>query len=140
MGLDIKYIKDTEGNNYFPVVHERGVVDDNGTTLESKLQSKQDAISDIDTIRNKANSAIQSVTVGTTTTGEAGSSASVTNTGTATEPVLSFTIPQGEQGVKGDTVIMGGESSYTLYNTTGDAVDGAMTQQAVTRELTELEG
>ncbi len=27
-----------------------------------------------------------------------------------------------------------------LYNTTGDAVDGAMTQQAVTRELAELDG
>lgn len=143
MDRNIKYIKDTEGNDFFPVAHEKGVVDDNGTTLESKLLSKQDTISDLSTIRNGANlgtSSVQSVTVGTTTTGAAGTNASVTNTGTTTAPVLSFTIPQGAQGVKGDTVIMGSEATYTLYNTTGDAVDGAMTQQAVTRELTELEG
>lgn len=136
--MDIKYIKDNEGNNFFPVVNEKGVVDDNGTTLESKLQSKQDAISDIDTIRSKANTAIQSITVGTTTTGEAGSSANVINTGTATAPVLNFTIPQGAQGVKGDTVIMGSEATYTLYNTNGDAVDGAMTQKAVTDVLYDV--
>lgn len=138
--------------------------------IKTALDAKQDTISDIATIRSnaaagatayqkpgtgipktdfasavqtslgKADTAIQSVAVGTTTTGAAGSSASVTNTGTATAPVLNFTIPQGAQGEKGDTVIMGSEATYTLYNTTGDAVDGAMTQQAVTSELTELEG
>lgn len=41
------------------------------------------------------------VSVGTTTTGSAGSSASVTNSGTGTAPVLNFTIPQGATGVTG---------------------------------------
>lgn len=43
------------------------------------------------------------VTVGTTTTGEAGTEASVTNGGTTSAAVLNFTIPRGEKGDKGDT-------------------------------------
>lgn len=45
------------------------------------------------------------VTVGNTTTGSAGSQATVTNSGSDTQVVLNFTIPkgdQGEQGPKGD--------------------------------------
>ena len=45
------------------------------------------------------------VTVGSTTTGEPGSQAAVTNSGTAQNPVLDFVIPtgaQGPQGPKGD--------------------------------------
>ena len=38
------------------------------------------------------------VTVGTTTTGDAGTNASVTNTGTAQNAILNFTIPRGETG------------------------------------------
>lgn len=44
----------------------------------------------------------------------------------------------GPQGPKGDTVILGDGENYTLYNTTGSNTDGAMTQAAVTAELTEL--
>ena len=36
----------------------------------------------------------------------------------------------GPQGPKGDTVILGTEEEYTLYNTSGPATDGAMTQLA----------
>lgn len=35
--MDIKYIKDNQGNEFFPVVHENGVIDDNGVTLASKI-------------------------------------------------------------------------------------------------------
>lgn len=136
-------VTNKNGIQVFPQTHTKAVVDDNGNSVESMLATKQDTISDLTTIRNGAAAgatAIQSVNVGTTTTGAAGTNASVINSGTVTEPVLNFTIPQGVQGVKGDTVIMGGESSYTLYNTTGDAVDGAMTQQAVTRGFAELPG
>lgn len=42
------------------------------------------------------------------------------------------------KGEKGDTVIIGGEQVYTLYNSLGDNTDGAMTQQAVTRALEEM--
>ncbi len=41
------------------------------------------------------------VAVGTTTTGAAGSNASVTNSGTSSAAVLDFTIPRGAQGVAG---------------------------------------
>jgi hypothetical protein len=43
------------------------------------------------------------IEVGTVTTGAAGSSASVTNTGTSEEAVFDFTIPRGNKGDKGDT-------------------------------------
>jgi len=49
---------------------------------------------------------ITEVSVGTTTTGAAGTSALVTNTGTHSHPVLNFTIPKGDTGAtgaKGDT-------------------------------------
>ena len=41
------------------------------------------------------------ITVGSTTTGPAGSSASVTNSGTAQDAVLNFTIPKGDKGDTG---------------------------------------
>ena len=62
--------------------------------ITSALVTKLNALPD---------TAIQSVTVGETTTGAAGSNASVTNSGTATAPVLNFTIPQGAKGDTGDT-------------------------------------
>jgi len=53
------------------------------------------------------------VAVGTTTTGVAGTSASVSNSGTSSAAVFNFTIPKGEagvagpQGIKGDTGLTG---------------------------------
>ena len=41
------------------------------------------------------------VTIGTTTTGSAGGSASVTNSGTSSEAVLNFTLPKGASGATG---------------------------------------
>lgn len=38
------------------------------------------------------------ITIGTVTTGAAGSSAAVTNSGTASAAVLNFTIPKGDTG------------------------------------------
>ena len=43
------------------------------------------------------------IEIGTVTTGEAGSSASVTNVGTKSEAVFDFVIPKGDKGDKGDT-------------------------------------
>jgi len=47
------------------------------------------------------------VAVGTTTTGAAGTNASVTNTGTATNAVFAFTIPRGATGATGAQGIQG---------------------------------
>lgn len=46
------------------------------------------------------------VSIGTTTTGSAGSNAAVTNTGSATAAVLNFTIPAGADGANGGTDIV----------------------------------
>ena len=43
------------------------------------------------------------VTVGTTTTLPAGSNATVTNSGTATDPILNFGIPKGDKGDTGSS-------------------------------------
>lgn len=48
-----------------------------------------------------AQGAAATVSVGTVTTGAAGSSASVINTGTSSAAVLNFTIPQGAAGAAG---------------------------------------
>lgn len=53
----------------------------------------------------KADTAVQQVMVGTTTTGEAGTNASVTNSGTQTAPILNFTIPRGENGKDGQDAV-----------------------------------
>ena len=58
------------------------------------------------------------IEIGTVTTGAAGSSASVTNTGTSENAILNFTIPrgptgaqgpQGEQGIQGETGATGAQ-------------------------------
>jgi hypothetical protein len=75
------------------------------------------------------------VAVGTTTTGNAGTSAAVTNSGTSSAAVLDFTIPRGDKGDKGDkgdgatvaagtttTGNPGTNASVTNVGTSGDAV------------------
>jgi len=49
--------------------------------------------------------AAATITVGTTTTGAAGTSASVTNSGTSSAAVLNFTIPRGAAGSAGSEII-----------------------------------
>ena len=59
------------------------------------------------------------VTIGTTTTGSAGGSASVTNSGTSSEAVLNFTLPKGASGAAGV------QGSQGLTGATGAAGDNA---------------
>lgn len=65
------------------------------------------------------------VSVGTVTTGDAGTSATVTNSGTSEDVVLDFTIPKGEQG----------ESAVNVVQGTGTSTTDVMSQYAVTQEL-----
>lgn len=99
-----------------------------------------------------------SVTVGTTTTGAAGTNASVSNSGTTQDSVLNFTIPRGAQGVQGpqgstgpqgpagptgpqgpmgDVAVITPEqqAAFTMYSVPGQNTDGPMTQKAVTDAL-----
>lgn len=52
-----------------------------------------------------SNGAAATVTLGTVTTGAAGSSASITNSGTSQAAVLNFTIPRGDTGAQGVNTI-----------------------------------
>lgn len=63
------------------------------------------------------------IAVGTVTTGEPGTSATVTNSGTSSAAVFDFTIPQGEKGDSG---------SVTTVQTLGQSVTDIMSQKAVT--------
>lgn len=60
--------------------------------------------------------ATPTVSAGTTTTGGAGSEASVTNSGTSTAAVFEFTIPRGDTGIQGPTGSAGiqGEPGVSL--------------------------
>lgn len=76
------------------------------------------------------------VGVGTTTTGEPGTQASVTNTGTPSAPVFSFTIPKGD---KGETGAQGAQGIQGKDGAKGDAATikiGTVTTGAPTSDAT----
>ena len=52
------------------------------------------------------------VSVGSVTTGAAGTSASVTNVGTTSAATLDFTIPKGDKGDNGTTLLVMTEAAY----------------------------
>ena len=69
------------------------------------------------------------VRIGTTTTGEPGTQASVRNSGTESNAVLDFTIPRGDVG-----------SQPELAQTTGTSTTEAMSQNATTEALNNISG
>ena len=77
--------------------------------------------------------------IGTVTTGAAGSQAAATITGTAAAPVLNLTIPQGDQGNTGSSM----DYPYELVNnlTTNDATKGltAAMGKTLEDEVSQLE-
>ena len=72
------------------------------------------------------------ITVGTTTTGESGSEASVVNTGTAENVVLTFSLPEGEVGPTGPTGARGVIGPTGPTGATGDVVTPTLTIGTVT--------
>ena len=90
------------------------------------------------------------VSVGTVTTGEAGTDASVVNSGTSQNAILDFTIPRGAKGDTGDIGPAGpqgpmGPSGYSgaaedleVVQVSGDSASAVMSQKAVTDELNTL--
>ena len=63
---------------------------------------------------NGTNGTAATIAAGTTTTGAAGSSATVTNSGTSSAAVFNFTIPQGVQGATGATGATGSSGVITV--------------------------
>ena len=70
-----------------------------------------------------ADGAAATIAVGTTTTGAAGTSASVTNSGTTSAAVFDFVIPRGEQGIAG-TNGNDGTNYFTLSGSDISRLDG----------------
>ena len=90
------------------------------TAISTEITNRNTAI-------NAAVSAIPSggsstITLGTVSTGNPGTSVSITNTGTATAPLFNFTIPRGDvgpQGLKGDTGAAGAPGTIGLTGPAG---------------------
>lgn len=111
-----EYVLDSSGNLIFRIRNAAG---------DSQLMYSQPAAATwyarggkymgVETIGTGGNS----IKVGTVTTGAAGTQASVTNSGTAKDVVLDFTIPRGD---KGDAGTSGG--SYTLPAATTTTLGG----------------
>lgn len=81
--------------SYAPVASDR--------VLVAKINGSYVILGKFDGTMPTSGDATISVTIGTVTTGAAGSSATVTNVGTATDLILNFSIPQGAIGVTGAT-------------------------------------
>lgn len=74
------------------------------------------------------------ITIGTVTTGEPGSNASVTNVGTDTAAVLDISIPRGDKGVDGTgagDVIAAADNTFTATNTFDGILKTKSDMQAV---------
>jgi len=77
-----------------------------------------------------------SIAIGTVTTGASGTSAAVTNSGTAVDAVLDFTIPIGATGATGATGVAGGVESVSGRNgvvtiTSTDLTDSTTAGRAI---------
>ncbi len=73
---------------------------------------------------------IASVNVGTTTTGAAGSSASVSNSGTPLDAILNFTIPRGDTGATGTAATIAAGTTTTTNPGTNATVTNVGTSSA----------
>jgi hypothetical protein len=99
----------------------------NGTTYDIKDEvARQQLATKQDTITAVVNPVVV----------ETGGSPSASVDFSNGELAFSFKNLKGNTGQRGDTVILGDEQEYTLYSGRGDNSDGAMTQEAVTDELT----
>ena len=88
---DIAGIKETL-LNFYKVLR-------NFLATKTEMDVVATSLTDLD---RRIDESIQSIEVGTVTTGSPGSSAQVTNVGTDTDVVLNFTIPKGDKGDKGE--------------------------------------
>ena len=112
------------------------VVSNTGTEYRLTITDKNGSITTPNLKgQNGAGSGSVSVTVGETTTGAPGSNATVTNSGTASAPVLNFTIPRGdkgETGPKGEPGIQGPKGDPGPAGANGrDGTDGVSPTVAV---------
>ena len=99
MSTNIKILQDQDNNMFYPKTHTQAIIDNNNNTLENRLESIEGNIlpsgGTNGQILEKDNTQSAGakwtdrtqISVGTTTTGDSGTNASVTNSGTTTNPV-----------------------------------------------------
>jgi hypothetical protein len=78
------------------------------TAISTEITNRNTAINTA--VAGLSSGGSSTITLGTVSTGNPGTSVSITNTGTATAPLFNFTIPRGDvgpQGLKGDTGLTG---------------------------------
>ena len=101
-------------------VNIKGVKGDRGLQGVQGVQGvKGDKGDKGDTGTRGATGAAATITIGSVTTGAAGSSASVTNSGTASNVVLNFTLPRGKDGKDGGVTVdaeLSGTSTNPVQN------------------------
>lgn len=83
------------------------------TIVANNIDTVTDIGENLDNILNKT------VKVGKTTTGEAGTQASVVNAGTNLNPVLNFTIPRGQKGDDGGMTATYENETLNLFSESG---------------------
>lgn len=126
----------TTSNAVFNFTIPRGEKGDKGATGVAGAKGDEGDKGDTGSAGAKGNDGkAATIAVGTTTTGAAGTSASVNNSGTTTNAILNFTIPRGEKGAKGDKGDAGvkgndGKSATVAVGTT--TTDAAGTAAKVT--------
>ena len=101
------------GSAYVALQGNSNIIPTSDTAVWSVMTSKGD------TGATGATGSAGTVTIGTTTTGSAGGNASVSNSGTSSDAVLSFTLPKGASGTAGV------QGSIGLTGATGAAGDNA---------------
>lgn len=79
--------------------------------------------------RDGVDGAAATIAIGSTTTGQAGTSASVTNSGTSSAAILDFVIPRGADGADG-TDGTNGRNTFIKYSATNPASDSDMKDTA----------
>ena len=126
--IDTYTITFTDGETFnLNVTNGRSIVDIELTStvglVDTYTISYNDSTTSTFTITNGEDGINPTVTVGTTTTGNPGTNASVVNSGTAQDVVLDFTIPRGDKGETGQD---GAAATITVGSvTTGLPTDPA---------------
>lgn len=117
---------DTDGNNIttpiFLIQNQRSNIDYSAITSQDEFSALVNALAEVEDLKkNGLKGDAATVTVGSTTTGDPGTDAAVSNSGTTGDAVLNFTIPRGADGSMwyyGDA-ITGNSTSGTVFAESG---------------------
>lgn len=143
-------VSDLDNDENFATEEQVNTVAEQVSSLSTNMPTK---VSDLDNdsefvteaeAEQMVENAATEITIGSTTTVEPGTDATVTNSGTSKAPVLNFNIPRGNvgpqgaegpQGLPGATVHYDAATDVVLDTKPGDSTVMGMTQKAITKEF-----